>query len=111
MANMIELANINASNFVPAGSRYLNSDVIYYYKDDDDYKKITYKTYKKGQVVESDTDRFGLITPGVEYRPDLVSFKAYGTVDLWWRIMEINNIKDVYDFKAGLTIRIPSRII
>ena len=49
--------------------------------------------------------------PGQEYRPDLVSNRVYGTPDFWWRIMEANNIKDVFEFKAGLNLRIPGSVL
>jgi hypothetical protein len=39
----------------------------------------------------------------------MVSQEAYGVPDFWWRIMEFNNIKDVFDFKSGLNIAIPSQ--
>jgi hypothetical protein len=48
-----------------------------------------------------------VISKGVEHRPDLVSFDHYGHVDNWWRILEANNIKDIWDFKAGTTIILP----
>jgi len=44
----------------------------------------------------------------MEFRPDKMSQHVYGHVDWWWKIMEANNIKDVYDFKAGTNIRIPA---
>jgi len=40
------------------------------------------------------SDKYFVVTPGTEYRPDLVSKEAYGAVDFWWKIMEANNIKD-----------------
>jgi hypothetical protein len=51
-----------------------------------------------------------IIPPQFEYRPDRLSYELYGTVDLWWKIMEANDIKDIFDFKAYLNIRIPSNI-
>jgi len=46
----------------------------------------------------------------MEYRPDLVSRDKYGIPDFWWKIMEVNNIKDIIDFKAGRTIVLPENI-
>ena len=103
MANYIEETNINPRQFVPPSSRYAESKVIYYTEK----KLLTFNTYKKTKIPLSPTDKYAVITPGVEYRPDLVSQKAYGTVDFWWKILEANDMKDIWEFKSGLNIRIP----
>lgn len=104
MANYSEESNIIATRFVPVTSRYANSDVLYYTEK----KLLTFKTYKKNQNEESPFDtsqtKYYVVTSGTEYRPDLVSQRVYGTPDFWWRIMESNNIKDIFDFKAGLNL-------
>lgn len=115
MANYIEETSIKAQRFVPVTSRYSSSEVIYY----TDKKLLTFKTYKKGQSREtpvspantSYSTKYYVISPGTEYRPDLVSYKVYGTPDFWWRIMEQNNIKDVYDFKAGRNLILPNVLL
>lgn len=106
MANKIEYANIKSSKFVNQTSRYINSKVIYYSDD----KIITFDTYKKTPFNASKQDQVAVIPSGMQYRPDLVSKERYGTVDFWWKIMEINNIKDVFDFTAGRTIILPGNI-
>ena len=107
MANFIEDANgSTASNFVSTGSRYVNS-TVYYYGDD---KKLTFETYKREEFIPSSNDQFILLTKGMEYRPDYVSQIAYGMPDFWWQIMQSNNIFDVFDFKAGRTIRVPNNL-
>ncbi len=104
MANKITETNIKPQNsLVNKTSRYADAIVIYY----GSHNKITYKTYKKTIVPSAKGDRFTVITSATEYRPDLVSRQAYGVVDFWWKIMETNNIKDVFEFSAGKTIRIP----
>lgn len=107
MANLVEETSLNARRFVPVSSRYADSKVLYYSEN----KLLTFPTYKKQEVPLSENDTYATITPGMQYRPDLVSMQAYGTVDFWWRIMEANNIKDIYEFKAGLNIRIPNRVL
>lgn len=107
MANYIEVTNINPVNFVPPSSRYANSTVVYYTEN----KLLTFTTYIKNTYITNNKDRYFVITAGTEYRPDLVSQTAYGTVDFWWKIMEANNIMDIYDFKAGLNILIPSAVL
>ena len=106
MANYIEYTKIDAKRFVPMSSRYAETPVVYYTEN----KLITFITYKKNQPNFGKKDKYYVVTAGTEYRPDLVSQNAYGTVDLWWKILEANDIKDIFDFKAGLNIRIPGNI-
>jgi hypothetical protein len=80
--------------------------VIYY----SDSKKITFGSYQKNVPALSDLDKFMVISKGVEYRPDLVSYDNYGTVDFWWRIMEFNGMKDILEFKSGVNIRLPNNV-
>lgn len=108
MANKIIETDLRPRDFVPQTSRYIGLDVIYYYKNNE--KKLAFKTYKKGEYLPNDQDRFTTISATMEYRPDLVSFTAYGVVDFWWKIMEANNIKDIFDFKAGKTIKLPANV-
>lgn len=111
MANYTEESKISAKRFVPVSSRYASSPVILYTEK----KLLTFATYKKNQNKEETNSglktKFYVVTPGTEYRPDLVSSKAYGTPDFWWRIMEYNNIKDIFDFKAGLNIVLPNSLL
>jgi len=103
MANYIETTKIQARKFVNVSSRYAQSPVVYYTEK----KKLTYPLYRKQKIEPSKKDKFTIITKGYEYRPDLVSNEFYGVTDFWWKIMEANNIKDIYDFKSGLSIKIP----
>lgn len=107
MANYTEKTKINPKRFVPVSSRYAESDVIYYGEN----KLLTYSLYKKSTKKMSSKDKYFVVTPGTEYRPDLVSQTAYGTTDFWWKIMEANDIKDIFDFKAGLNIRVPNNLL
>jgi hypothetical protein len=107
MANYTQNTRISALRFVPVSSRYAESPVIYYTEN----KLLTYPIYKKSPIPPSSSDRYYVVTPGKEYRPDLVSLTAYGTVDFWWKIMEANNIKDIFEFKAGLNLRIPHAVL
>jgi hypothetical protein len=106
MANKIEFTNLNAMEFVTRVSRYADSKVVYY----SDEKIITFETYKKREFVESSGDKVAVIPPGMEFRPDLVSKEKYGLPDFWWKIMEVNSIKDIFEFKAGRTIVLPENI-
>jgi hypothetical protein len=107
MANYIENANLEPNRFVTPSSRYIFNKVLYYGEN----KFLTFELYKKKEIPANQRDRYYVVTGGTEYRPDLVSQKAYGTVDFWWKIMEANNLKDILDFKAGLNVRIPSSVL
>jgi hypothetical protein len=108
MANQFETSNkLVSQDYVTATSRYIFSDVGFYGPQ----KKITFAIYQRLIYTESPEDKYIAITAGLEYRPDLVSNFVYGTVDYWWVLLQANNIADVFDFKTGLTIRIPSSTI
>lgn len=108
--NKIESANIPSNKFVSELSRYKNSEVVYY-TINGKKKVIAFETYKKQvSTNNNENDKYMVIPPGMEYRPDLLSYKVYGTVDFWWKIMEANNIKDVYDFKTGVNLRLPMNV-
>jgi hypothetical protein len=68
---------------------------------------ITFETYKRRETVFLSNDQFAVIPGSMEFRPDLVSHRFYGFADYWWKIMEANQISDVMDFRAGVTIRLP----
>jgi hypothetical protein len=106
MANKIEYANITPERLVTKSSRYSNSSVIYYSEN----KTLTFTTYKKNKYVASANDQVAVIPIRMQYRPDLASKEKYGTVDFWWKIMEVNNIIDILDFKAGKTIILPENV-
>jgi hypothetical protein len=106
MANAIEFVATNPTEFVTRLSRYAKSKVMYY----SDSRITTFETYKRAKFSPSSRDQVAVITPGTEYRPDLMSFDRYGIPDFWWKIMEANNMKDVMEFKAGRTIILPDNI-
>lgn len=54
-------------------------------------------------------DVFVTITADIANRPDLISFKAYGSPEFWWIIYEFNNLRDpLFDLQIGQIIRLPS---
>jgi hypothetical protein len=43
-------------------------------------------------------------------RPDILSYKFYGTDEYWWILLKINNIEDVWnDFYVGQVISVPDK--
>lgn len=103
----IQSTNIPPERVIKGFSRYSDSTVIQW----GDQKRIAFTTYFREPYVRTGTEKVMLITPGIEYRPDLVSYDVYGMPDAWWKIMEANGIYDIMDFKAGLTIFLPSTLI
>lgn len=106
MTIKISKTNIPPVNFVGGMSRYLNQDVIYYSENN----LLTFTTYKRKKITRSDKDQVMLITPGYEFRPDLLAYDKYGVVDVWWKILEANKMKDIYEFRSGKTIFLPENI-
>ena len=106
MANYYEETDINPRRFVTVTSRYLGQKVVYY----TERKLLSYNTYKRKEYKPNKKDKFTIISSRFEYRPELLSFEFYGTPDFWWKIMEANGIKDIFDFKAGLNIRLPNAV-
>jgi hypothetical protein len=44
-------------------------------------------------------------------RPDLISYKLYGTISYWWLLMMLNNIQDpLKDLTVGLLLTIPNTL-
>lgn len=107
MAHMVQETNYRGARHVGPSSRYKNSEVIYY----SEKKLLTFKIYKKAQSHFGTESKWYEITPDVEYRPDLVSYDFYGAPDFWWKIMEVNRMRDILEFRAGRNIRIPGSII
>lgn len=49
------------------------------------------------------------VRPDERGAPDLISFREYGTEDLWWVILAYNGIGSYTDILEGLILRIPDR--
>ncbi len=107
MANKISKSPSPSSSFVDFSSRYRKSQVLYY----GDNNTVTFESYKREEPVFNKSDKFYLITASTQYRPDLVSQRAYSDPSYWWKIMEANRMKDISEFKQGVTVRIPASIL
>lgn len=107
MTVRIEQSTIRPDKMVRGFSRYLNSPVIYW----GEQRRITFETYLRKPYTLTGKERVTRITPGLEYRPDLLAYDVYGTPDAWWKILEVNGIKDIYDFKTGITVVLPDNLI
>lgn len=103
MTQPIAPSQITADEISSYGSRYRNSKLIYY----GEQRFVTFETYVREKYLPSGHEHIAVISKGVEYRPDLASYEYYGYPENWWRILEANNMKDVWEFKAGKTIILP----
>ena len=103
MTQPIEVSNTTPQDVVSAGSRYMSQNVIYY----GEQRFLTFDLYIRKEYETTNQEDIMVISKGYEYRPDLVSQEYYGFPDNWWRILEANNLKDIFDFKAGTTIMLP----
>ena len=107
MANELSYTNYGTNNLVSSTSRYAARNVILY----GDEKKATFTVYNNKSIGIAPGDKFYEIKKEVEFRPDLASSQFYGFPDLWWRIMEINRMKDIMEFRAGRNIRMPNSFL
>lgn len=107
--NYITPSGISALKYVDQSSRYASSTVEYYSTTIAQY--ITFETYKRKPPVLSPNDTFTVLSKKYEYRPDRLANDVYNDPRKWWKILEANNIQDIYDFKAGINIRLPALII
>ena len=55
----------------------------------------------------SDDDTVYKITPGEEFRPDIVAYREYKDPTLYWVLLSANNMKSIFEFVANKIIRIP----
>ncbi len=54
--------------------------------------------------------RFHTVTASEIGRPDMISFKNYNQVNLWWIIGKVNGVEDFFnDLQVGQVLRIPAR--
>jgi hypothetical protein len=90
-------------NLVTPTSRYYERYLLRY----GEHKKLAFQIYRKKNLKFSPSDLYYEITKEAEFRPDLVSNQTYGVPDYWWKIMEMNGMKDILEFRAGRNIRLP----
>lgn len=103
----ISSTNIRTDSVTQGFSRYQNSEVIYW----GDQNLITFDTYVRTAYVPTGNEKVIMVTPGLAYRPDLLAYDIYGTPDAWWKILEVNGIYDIYDFKPGVTVMLPANLM
>jgi len=71
---------------------------------DKKHRKINSTIYPKIELNDSDL----YIISNIGDRLDLMAYKYYGDVELWWIIAQANNIgKGTLNIKPGTNIRVP----
>jgi hypothetical protein len=103
----IRNANIRTESVLKGFSRYRTQRVIYW----SDNNLLTFNTYVRTPYKVTGKEKIMVVKPTLAYRPDLVSYDVYGFPDAWWKILEANNMKDIWDFKAGVTIILPDSVL
>jgi hypothetical protein len=100
--NLEEISNLNMANLFN----------VY----DEPKLGTNYKTYSINRSInfvnldESSTDNVGVFLKYTTELMDtlpLISYKFYGTIELWWLVAKVNNIVDpTIDLKIGTKIRV-----
>jgi len=78
--------------------------------EDPNYSGVTrYTLWQRPNIVFASADAARhAVTPRTEYRPDLISYDYYDTVDYWWAIMDVNEIRDVFtELVRGTVVVVP----
>ena len=77
---------------------------VYYIDKNGDF----YGTRQPLKLKEHSTDLFHVVTEADSKRIDLIAWKFYRDVRLWWVIAEFNNISNPLELPIGMTLRIPT---
>ena len=88
---------------LPDTSRY-NWSALYVDEDNGDF----FGTRQPLRLREHESDIFHTVTDADSRRIDLIAWKYYRDVSLWWVIAEFNNISNPLEIPAGTTLRIPA---
>ena len=86
-----------------SSSRY-NWSVYYIDSKNGDF----YGTRQPLKLRKDSSDLFHVVTDADSKRIDLIAWKYYRDVNLWWVIAEFNNISNPLEIPTGTTLRIPS---
>lgn len=86
-----------------ASSRY-NWSVLYANSKKGDF----FGTRQPLKLREHSSDIFYTVTDADSKRIDLIAWKYYRDVSLWWVIAEFNGIMNPLEIPSGTTLRIPS---
>lgn len=97
MLDIVERGVYDDSN-----SRYKTFDIL---KNGDGEEFV--ESWRDINIPESDNDRYHQVEMGERLRLDLIAYKYYHNVNLWWVIALVNDIKDPFEIEVGSILRIP----
>ena len=63
---------------------------------------------KKQDLVMDKEMEYFYITAAYEFRPDLLSNDVYDSPLYAWAILAANDMKSIFDFKIGMSVKVPS---
>jgi len=87
-------------------TRYENIFKVFKLLKDADNSYYFYNINNKVMIPEDlDDNIFNVITPNVNTAWTTLSFRLYGTIDLWWLIFIINRPKDIFLAESGVSYR------
>lgn len=90
------------SNFRPL-NRYTNGTITFT-REGEQFLVLR----KALNLAQDSGDTYITLTEDMIKRPDMISYNAYKTPDLWWVIMEYNNVSDpFFDLRINQMLRIP----
>lgn len=71
---------------------------------------LVIRNMRKSDLISptNSTDMEHEVEPGEAYRPDIIAHRVYGDARMAWIILSFNNMKEVFELKAGMRIVIPS---
>ena len=77
----------------------------------DEQSRYFMGTFTPEKITAHPTDRLYVLEAGDVARPDLISYKFYGTTKFYWILMWINDILDPFEeMYPGMLLRIPTQI-
>lgn len=74
---------------------------------DEETGKIHHESWSQQVIEETTEDTYVTVTNETENRLDMIAYTYYGSARYWWVVALANYIKDPFDVKVGMTLRIP----
>lgn len=87
----------------------MNRLLFYSEFDNDGTKELDYLYNSLSNFEQNYESTYYRVKESDVYRPYLISYNLYGTVNYWWLICFVNNINDVfYELQVGMLLEIPN---
>lgn len=98
----------NQVNFLPnlARTRYENIFKVYKLLKDKDNSYYFYNILNKVIIPDSlDRNIYNIMVPAKNTAWTTLSYKLYGTMDLWWLIFTLNKPKNIFLAQSGVSYK------